>query len=177
MKALSSILRKTKDIHAILEEQSAMLPEGFVFKHAVKDMATKLANFREKGSKQFESANPVTVEKEIRNIASFTSNDACYIVIEHNGNIVGAITGQVQDLIDHGGLSVYIGKLLVLKEYNGRGFATALMRVVEEWSIAMGIRTVMLSVYASNKNALHLYEHTGFEVLEEITYYDMVKKL
>jgi len=139
-------------------------------------MANHLAEFRNKGAKEFKSASYVTIENEIRNIESFTAEDAIYIVLEHKGSIVGAVCAQIQnDPVT--GMSVYISKLLVLKEFNGKGFATALMTVAEKWGASKGIMVVILSVYADNKTALRLYEHSGFKELEKVTYYDMVKRL
>lgn len=52
----------------------------------------------------------------------------------------------------------------VLKEYWGRGIATALLEKLISWSKEKGIKKINLDVFENNERAIKLYEKFGFKL-------------
>ena len=52
----------------------------------------------------------------------------------------------------------------VLKEYWGRGIATALLEKLISWAKEKGIKKINLDVFENNKIAIKLYEKFGFKL-------------
>lgn len=161
MKHIHSCNRILSTIH---QRNLCLLPD-FAFRCATKDLIPQIVQFRNKGAEQFEYVSAVSEEKELRDIEFFTSDNALHVLLMYKNEIIGAISALIQD-DKKIGTSTYVSDLLVLKEFNSKGFATSLMALVEKWSIANNV-SVVLSVYADNKNAYPLYKHQGFRKLEK----------
>jgi ribosomal protein S18 acetylase RimI-like enzyme len=58
--------------------------------------------------------------------------------------------------------NVYIPTMLVKTECRGRGVGTSLLQEVEKMAKEKNKRRLELEVFASNANAIHLYEKLGF---------------
>ena len=52
----------------------------------------------------------------------------------------------------------------VLKEYWGRGIATALLEKLISWFKEKGIKKINLDVFENNEKAIKLYEKFGFKL-------------
>jgi ribosomal protein S18 acetylase RimI-like enzyme len=59
----------------------------------------------------------------------------------------------------------YIGDLLVLDEYRGRGHGRELLRVAEGYAARAGTKTIRIGVLAANKSAVNLYRSMEYEPL------------
>ena len=91
--------------------------------------------------------------------SSETSN---YFVVMKNNKIIGCIgfNGNTARKMKHYGT---IG-ISVLKEYWGRGIATALLEKLISWAKEKGIKKINLDVFENNKRAIKLYEKFGFKL-------------
>ena len=91
--------------------------------------------------------------------SSETSN---YFVVMKNSKIIGCIgfNGNTARKMKHYGT---IG-ISVLKEYWGRGIATALLEKLISWAKEKGIKKINLDVFENNERALKLYEKFGFKL-------------
>jgi ribosomal protein S18 acetylase RimI-like enzyme len=75
------------------------------------------------------------------------------IVAELDGKLVGCAQGILT------GKSGWLGNIIVLPEYRGRGIGTGLLRTVEA---DLPTPVVRLNVRASNQTAIQLYLHLGY---------------
>jgi GNAT superfamily N-acetyltransferase len=57
----------------------------------------------------------------------------------------------------------HLGILVVAEHSEGLGVARALMRQVEDWARANGLKMLTLNVFATNERARGFYEHVGFD--------------
>ena len=91
--------------------------------------------------------------------SSETSN---YFVVMKNNKMIGCIgfNGNTARKMKHYGT---IG-ISVLKEYWGRGIATALLEKLISWAKEKGIKKINLDVFENNKRAIKLYEKFGFKL-------------
>ena len=91
--------------------------------------------------------------------SSETSN---YFVVMKNSKIIGCIgfNGNTASKTKHYGT---IG-ISVLKEYWGRGIATALLEKLISWAKEKGIKKINLDVFENNERAIKLYEKFGFKL-------------
>ena len=91
--------------------------------------------------------------------SSETSN---YFVVMKNSKIIGCIgfNGNTTRKMKHYGT---IG-ISVLKEYWGRGIATALLEKLISWAKEKGIKKINLDVFENNERAIKLYEKFGFKL-------------
>lgn len=78
----------------------------------------------------------------------------------------------------------YVSNLGILPESQGHGFGRALLEYAEQASLANHLTKCSLIVGLHNKNAFHLYQRTGYQVVEtaqspneHLAYYRMVKQL
>lgn len=84
-----------------------------------------------------------------------------YILALSDGEPVG-YCGFVRD--DRG---MFLSKIYVLPDCQGRGVASGLMARVEEAALAVGADRVHLTVNRENSRAVEVYRHLGFEVYGE----------
>ena len=90
-----------------------------------------------------------------------TSETSNYFVVMKNNKMIGCIgfNGNTARKMKHYGT---IG-ISVLKEYWGRGVATALLEKLISWAKEKGIKKINLDVFENNKRAIKLYEKFGFK--------------
>lgn len=93
-------------------------------------------------------------EKQGSNKESFSSAPLPPIACLWVGNAIDQV---------HGHRHAHIFILYVVPEHRRRGIGTALMRYVENWAIQRGDRQIGLQVFQSNKPALNLYNHLGYQ--------------
>lgn len=91
-----------------------------------------------------------------------TSETSNYFVVMKNNKMIGCIgfNGNTARKMKHYGT---IG-ISVLKEYWGRGVATALLEKLISWSKEKGIKKINLDVFENNERAIKLYEKFGFKL-------------
>jgi len=91
--------------------------------------------------------------------SSETSN---HFVAIKGDKIIGctSFNGNIARKMKHYGT---IG-ISVLKEYWGRGIATALLEKLISWSKEKGIKKINLDVFENNERAIKLYEKFGFKL-------------
>lgn len=91
-----------------------------------------------------------------------TSETSNYFVVMKNNKMIGCIgfNGNTARKMKHYGT---IG-ISVLKEYWGRGVATALLEKLISWAKEKGIKKINLDVFENNKRAIKLYEKFGFKL-------------
>ena len=54
--------------------------------------------------------------------------------------------------------------MAVLNEHQGEGVGARLLRSMEDWAVAHGMRRIELTVMSHNRRAIALYERAGFEL-------------
>ncbi|WP_147370178.1 GNAT family N-acetyltransferase [Fusobacterium nucleatum] len=91
-----------------------------------------------------------------------TSKTSNYFVAMKNNKMIGYVSfnGNTARKMRHYGT---IG-ISVLKEYWGRGIATALLEKLVSWFKEKGIKKINLDVFENNKRAIKLYEKFGFKL-------------
>jgi len=102
------------------------------------------------------------VEFIIKKAKVKTSETSNYFVVMKNNKMIGCIgfNGNTARKMKHYGT---IG-ISVLKEYWGRGIATALLEKLISWSKEKGIKKINLDVFENNERAIKLYEKFGFKL-------------
>ena len=92
-------------------------------------------------------------------LARLETGETFFLVAEVNGRIISSSDINRQ----HGSQShVGIVGIVIEKNFRGFGIGTAIMRVLIEQASRMGMKVLTLSVYASNKRAIHVYRKVGF---------------
>ena len=81
------------------------------------------------------------------------------------------------------GQRVYVSRMIVKKEYRGRGIGSEILEFLISKATEMGFSEMTIGVDKDNKNALHLYRKYGFtEVLfdgadKDGEYYKLMKRI
>lgn len=81
------------------------------------------------------------------------------------------------------GQRVYVSRMIVKKEYRGRGIGSEILEFLINKATEMGFSEMTIGVDKDNENALHLYRKYGFtEVLfdgadEDGEYYKLMKRI
>lgn len=102
----------------------------------------------------------------------------------------GEFIGEGALVLDEGdpdytvpGKRIYVSRMIVKKEYRGRGIGSAILEFLISKAKAMGYSEMTIGVDKDNTNALHLYRKYGFtEVLfdgadDDGEYYKLMKRL
>ncbi|SMD30404.1 hypothetical protein SAMN02745355_0284 [Picrophilus oshimae DSM 9789] len=88
--------------------------------------------------------------------------DELTLVCEINNKIVGVLTLQ-RGFYKKNRHTANLG-IAIMSGYRGIGIGTRMIRQALEWAMDHGIEKVNLEVFSSNKNAISLYKHLGFEI-------------
>ena len=105
----------------------------------------------------------LSYEDEKEHIKKVKSSETSNHFVAIKGNkIIGctSFNGNTARKMKHYGT---IG-ISVLKEYWGRGIATALLEKLISWSKEKGIKKINLDVFENNERAIKLYEKFGFKL-------------
>ena len=97
-------------------------------------------------------------------------------VNEHNGRIIGAIvisTHMDEEYIPikwltPNGNNTYIHRVCIHPEFQGKGFAQAMMDFAEDFSRSNGFDSVRLDTFSQNKRNQQFYEQRGYQKLGDI---------
>ncbi|MEM3577416.1 MAG: GNAT family N-acetyltransferase [Candidatus Bathyarchaeia archaeon] len=96
-----------------------------------------------------------------KTLASVEKGEAFYLVAEVDGKIVAS-----SDIHPRSGFARHVGVLgIIVKDgFRDVGIGTEIMKTLIEKAREMGLKVLTLSVFASNKRAIHVYEKVGFAV-------------
>ena len=97
-------------------------------------------------------------------------------VNEHNGRIIGAIvisTHMDEEYIPikwltSNGNNTYIHRVCIHPEFQGKGFAQAMMDFAEDFTRSNGFDSVRLDTFSQNKRNQQFYEQRGYQKLGDI---------
>lgn len=107
-------------------------------------------------------------------LALLGRDDACVLVAEFDGTLVGMVTGQTFVSTSAGAPAVYIEDMIVNSRARGLGVGQALMKQMEDWGRSIGADRMHLLVDAGNHGGIRFYESTGWT---ETPYRSMKKRL
>jgi len=105
----------------------------------------------------------MTREQEVDWLASVLArvekDEALHLVGELGGRVVASC-----DLHRGKGSEAHVGVvgIVVKKGFRGLGIGTEVMRALIEYGEKVGLRLLVLSVFATNVGAVHVYEKVGF---------------
>ncbi|MGQ9529805.1 MAG: GNAT family N-acetyltransferase [Candidatus Bathycorpusculaceae bacterium] len=105
----------------------------------------------------------VSREEEIdwlsKTLASLEKNEIFFLVAEVNGRVVAS-----SDIHPLKGFEKHVGVLgiVVKRGFRDLGIGTEIMKTLVEQAQKMGLKVLTLSVFATNKRAIHVYEKVGF---------------
>lgn len=110
-----------------------------------------------------------TTEEDEKSYNESKLNDSKYnnFVCKINNTIVGIISARIVND------EVSIADLAVLKSHRKRGIARAILSKTIAYFLNDGMEKFILSVETENKNALSLYEHSGFRIVTVIDCYEI----
>jgi GNAT superfamily N-acetyltransferase len=90
--------------------------------------------------------------------AKLADPHSCTLVLEHDGRLVGYLSGHCHDTFYAAGPTAWVDEVLVSKEFRGQGHGRALMEAFEAWATASGCVLVSLAT----AGAAAFYEHLGY---------------
>ncbi|MEE9377135.1 MAG: GNAT family N-acetyltransferase [Candidatus Lokiarchaeia archaeon] len=129
------------------------------------ERVNKLSTFLEKYSKRSQHAQNVLEALSYRIIIP----QKRFIVAEYENKVVGTLMGILDP---HGFL--YIADLLVDPDVRQQKIATSMFfKIINEWGILNGVKTIWLQVEIENKEAMDLYTKLGFK--KAYSYYYLEK--
>jgi ribosomal protein S18 acetylase RimI-like enzyme len=68
-------------------------------------------------------------------------------------------------------VETYISGFCLFPDYRGQGYGTMMLTHTVEQLIVVGHKNIVLEVATENRNALALYERSGFQVTTAYDYY------
>lgn len=111
----------------------------------------------------------VTREEEAewlpRMLSSLEKNELFFLVVEVDGELVGS-----SDLDVLPGDEKHVGVLgiVIKKGFRDMGIGTEMMKTLVDKASALGLKLLMLHVFATNERAIYVYEKTGFVQTDRI---------
>jgi RimJ/RimL family protein N-acetyltransferase len=105
----------------------------------------------------------VSMEEEIewlsKTLASLEKDEIFFLVAEVDGKVIAS-----SDIHPLRGFERHVGVLgIVIKNgFRDVGIGTEMMKTLVEQASKMGLKVLTLSVFATNKRAIHVYEKVGF---------------
>jgi RimJ/RimL family protein N-acetyltransferase len=92
-------------------------------------------------------------------LANLEKNELFFLVAEMRGELVAS-----SDIHILTGDEKHVGVLgIVVKDgFRSLGIGTEMMRVLAKQASALGLKVLMLHVFATNRRAVHVYEKAGF---------------
>ena len=92
--------------------------------------------------------------------AMIGNDDACVLVIEHEGEIVAsgyAITKRARHYLDHE-YYAYLGFMYTHPDFRGKGLNARIIESLRQWANSKGLYEMRLTVYEDNIPAVKAYE-------------------
>jgi len=123
-------------INTLIEESAEIEYDTHMTRDAEADwLASTLANFEK------DKVLPVVAEVKGKVIASSSISTKGFTCEKHVGNL----------------------GILIRSGYRDRGIGTEMMKILMEQARLMNLKVLTLSVFATNKRAIHVYEKVGFK--------------
>lgn len=63
--------------------------------------------------------------------------------------------------------SLFLSKFYILKEYRGKGFASAGFDFLDKIALENSLTNIWLTVNKENDNSISIYKHRGYEIVRE----------
>jgi len=105
-------------------------------------------------------ASTVDIEETVQRIKSTKSEDLFLAIAEdYQGHVQGFIWAYKQDKPQD---SVIILSLYIAEGYRGKGIATNLKLLLEEWCRLEGIETIQTTVHYNNNSMITLNQKLGY---------------
>jgi len=118
-----------------------------------------------------ETEDPVEI-KDFLLSAVQSKDDAVFVADLNEGpgsDIIGAIIARVRQTPDIPMLVprtyVSVDNLIVVEKYQHRGIGQALMEKIQAWAQSRGLKSIHLTVWDFNQDALAFYEKLGYKML------------
>ena len=126
--------------------------------------------------KQIDGTLPVPLSERVnlRNYAEKVLQFGQCITIEESGNIVAAVLFYCNDFQTK---KAYITLLGTLPEYEGKGYATKLLKAAEEVAGRNGMRIMNLETERTNQKAISLYCKCGYQLSKIDNKVHMMKEI
>ncbi|MGC8895721.1 MAG: GNAT family N-acetyltransferase [Candidatus Bathyarchaeia archaeon] len=105
----------------------------------------------------------VSREEEVdwlsKTLASLEKDEVFFLVAEVDGKVIAS-----SDIHPLRGFERHVGVLgIIIKNgFRDVGIGTEVMKVLVEQAYKMGLKVLTLTVFATNKRAIHVYEKVGF---------------
>lgn len=102
-------------------------------------------------------------------VAKLNSPETAVFVADRNGELCGLADVQEEAMPPYPmfipSQIARIDNLVVADPYRRQGIARALLAEIRQWSEERGLKSIQLSVYSKNTDALACYEDAGFKPL------------
>jgi GNAT superfamily N-acetyltransferase len=93
---------------------------------------------------------------------------ACVLVAEDDGQVMGMCTGQTVISTAEGGPALLVEDVVVHPDWRGKGIGRMLMVSLEQWAARQGIQRLQLLADHNNAAALVFYQRLGWNRTELI---------
>lgn len=129
----------------------------------VDDLLELINSLVEEGAEIYRAEKIQSREVEIdwlsRALVSLEKDEVLYMVAEVNGKVVAS-----SDVHTLGGYDKHVGVIgiVIKKDFRNLGIGTRMMQTLVDEAKKKGLKVLTLSVFASNKHAIHVYENVGF---------------
>jgi RimJ/RimL family protein N-acetyltransferase len=105
----------------------------------------------------------VTREQEAewlpRMLSSLEKDELFFLVAEVDGELVGS---SDMDILRGDEKHVGVLGIVIKKGFREVGIGTEMMKTLVDQATALGLKLLMLHVFATNERAIHVYENVGF---------------
>ena len=105
--------------------------------------------------------SPTQCSREVFNAlldAKLRDQYACVLVCEHEGQLIGYVSGSARSAFYVGGMTAWVDEILVVPERRGAGVGRGLMTAFEAWANLQRCRSVALAT----RGAATFYERLGY---------------
>ncbi|NTV13296.1 MAG: GNAT family N-acetyltransferase [Desulfobulbaceae bacterium] len=88
---------------------------------------------------------------------------ACVLVAEAQGSVIGMATGQLTISTAEGGPALLVEDVVVKKAWRGRGIGRGLLRGIGEWAASRGAQRLQLLADCNNVAGMDFYRQLGWQ--------------
>lgn len=102
----------------------------------------------------------LTAEQESALIEQRNPDLQCILVAERQGEVAGSLE-MIRGAMQKNRHTAIFGMAL-FASFRGRGIGRGLLQSAEDWALSVGVEKVSLSVFATNRQAIRLYQSLGY---------------